>query len=214
VTLWRVEGRRLALEAWSQPARAPSFRFDLEEALLDARELRILSAPLTPRQSAISEDGFLGWPELGEAIGTSENTGTWPIAAGGRTVALLRVDGVMSLLGGLLPRHGDHGGLHHHRPAVTPAHVRPVLEDVAALLALGMVEDRARADDGWEDWGRWVRQVLRGSIPADDAMARLEILRGQAGTRQDAARLVGVHRNTFRRQLRDLEAALDEELPW
>ena len=214
VSLWRVEGSRLVLEASSQVGRTPRLEFDLEDGLLDARELRMLAAPLTPRRSAISEDGFLGWPELAELVGEPENTGTWPIVTGGRTVGLLRVDGAMSLYGGVLSRQSAHGGLHHHRPAITPAHVRPVLEETAALLALGLGGSDPSADQDWGDWSRWVQQVLRGVVPVEDALARLDELRDAARNRQDAARIVGVHRNTLRRQLRQLEAILDTHLPW
>jgi len=52
-------------------------------------------------------------------------------------------------------------------------------------------------------------------VPPDEARARLDALRAAASTRAKAAALCGVHRNTFRRQLRELADTLgDDAVAW
>ncbi len=209
VSLFAVAGNELSLRAWSLPADPPELRFDAGAELLDARELRLLQAPLYPRRSATSEEGFLGWVPFVEAVGgPAESVGTVPVLAGGRAVGLLRVDGAMSLFGGHIRRQSPQPGLHHHRPEVLPAHLRPALEELARLLALAMEAPARGAEGGWSDWTPWVRRALAGQIPPERIAARLEALEAAAPTRAAAAALVGVHRNTLRRQL----AALRERV--
>ena len=205
-----VEGR-LCLLAWSLPRQTPLLRFDPDEALMDSQEMRLLQAPLYPRRDEISPEGFGGWPALEEELGfVAENVGCVPVIASGRPVGLLRVDGAMSLYGGLVRRSSPQGGLHHHRPTQTPAHIRPVLDEMARLLALTLDFQPARAGE-WSDWSTWVERARRGHVPPEEVAQRLDALRARARTRVLAAQLVGVHRNTLRRQLRILAAVLDDD---
>jgi len=215
VSVYRLDHGSLQLLAWSLPRRTPALRFDPAEALLDSAELRLLQAPLFPHRHEVSPEGFLGWPALEEAMAlAAENVGSVPIMASGQPVGLLRVDGAMSLFGGVLRRGSAQGGLHHHRPTATPSHLRPVLDEVARLLALSLRPGPSRASE-WADWPSWVEMARRGYVPADEVVQRLERLRALARTRVEAARVVGVHRNTFRRQLAALADALElDELRW
>ncbi len=214
VSLFRLDGGALRLTAWSLPRRIPDLRFEPDDALLDSVEMRLLAAPLYPRRDRISAEGFLDWPALAEAVGApSENVGTVPVVASGRVVGLLRVDGVMSLYGGLLPRSSSQGGLHHHRPMRTPAHARPVLEEVARLLA-PVLGGRATPSSPWSDWSGWVERARHGMVPSQDVLQRLDELRAEARTRAGAARVLGVHRNTFRRQLQVLAEVLEVDRIW
>lgn len=213
VTLFAVEGGDLNLLAWSLPRNHPLLSIDPAE-LLDSREMRLLQAPLYPRRSEVSNEGFLGWPRLDEAIcGPMENVGTIPIIASGRPIGLLRVDGAMSLFAGHIRRKSMQGVLHQHRPVQTPAHVRPVLEEVTQLLALAMVGQPTNTEV-WADWSRWVDRVRRRLVDDAEVRDRLNQLRDAAPTRTLAAELVGVHRNTLRRQLTALSEALGEDLSW
>ena len=215
VSVFRLEQGTLRLLAWSLPRRVPTLRFDPAEALLDSSELRLLQAPLFPHRHEVSPEGFLGWPAVEEELSIeAENVGSVPIVASGQPVGLLRVDGIMSLFGGLLRRGSLQGGLHHHRPTATPWHVRPVLDEVARLLALALRPGPARSSE-WSDWRSWVDLARRGHVPAEEVVQRLEQLRSVARTRVEAARVVGVHRNTFRRQLVALAEAFGlDELRW
>jgi hypothetical protein len=211
VSLFTLEEGALTLRAWSLPRPPPELRFDPAVELLDSREMRLLQAPLYPRREAISEEGFLGWPPFEEALGAHPaNVGTVPVLAAGQAVGLLRVDGAMSLFGGHIRRQSPQPGLHHHRPGSSPAHLRPALEEVARLLALALSAPAVATGDGWRDWSRWVRQVQLGQIPPEQARERLDALRAAAPSRAAAAELVGVHRNTLRRQLAALADALGE----
>jgi len=211
VSVFRCHRGELSLLSWSLPRPSPELVFDLDEELQDSRELRLLQAPLYPRRQAISGEGFLGWPLLEDALARDmENVGTVPILASGQPVGLLRVDAAMSLFGGHTRRSSPQGGLHHHRPTVTPAHLRPVLEEIAPLLALALDRPGSSAA-GWSGWSRWVDQARRGRIPAEEVIAKVHSLRAAAPSRSHAARLVGVHRNTLRRQLASLAEVIGED---
>jgi len=213
VSIFRLDGGALNLLAWSLPQRAPALRFDPTEALLDAAELRLLQAPLFPHRHEVSPEGFLGWPAVEEELAhPSENVGCVPVVASGQPVGLLRVDGAMSLFGGLLRRGAPQGGLHHHRPTAIPWHIRSVLDEVARLLSLAL---RPGLPSEWSDWTSWVERARRGHVPADEVVERIDRLRAQARTRIEASHIVGVHRNTFRRQLSSLADVLElDELRW
>jgi len=60
-------------------------------------------------------------------------------------------------------------------------------------------------------WSRWVDQARRGRIPAEEVIAKVHSLRAAAPSRSHAARLVGVHRNTLRRQLASLAEVIGED---
>ena len=215
VSLYRLDGGALTLLDWSLPRRAPELVFDPSEALLDTQELRLLHAPLYPRLDDVSPEGFLGWPALQDAMGIdAENVGAVPITASGQPVGLLRIDGAMSLFGGLIRRSSPQGGLHHHRPTVTPHHVRAALEENARILALTL--GRAADDaESWADWSHWVERARRGHVPTEEVVERLEHLRAAVRTRVQAAALVGVHRNTLRRQLAALADVLEiDDVAW
>jgi hypothetical protein len=214
VSLFRFDGASLSLLAWSLPHRPPALRFDPADALLDSAELRLLQAPLHPKRDRVSSEGFLGWPQLEDALGArSENVGTAPVMASGQVVGLLRVDGVMSLYGGLLRRSSPQGGLHHHRPMSTPAHARPVLEEVARLLA-PVLGGRGPSASPWSGWTGWVERARHGQVGTDEVLQRLDDLRAEARSRAAAAQVVGVHRNTFRRQLQVLAEVLEVDRIW
>jgi hypothetical protein len=215
VSLYRLDGGALSLLDWSLPGPTPDLVFDPAHALLDTQELRLLHAPLYPRLHEVSPEGFLGWPALHDAMDLdAENVGTVPITASGQPVGLLRVDGAMSLFGGLIRRSSDQGGLHHHRPTITPHHVRAVLEEMARILALTLGHPADR-DDAWSDWSHWVERARRGHVPPEEVVVRLERLRAAARTRVQAAALVGVHRNTLRRQLAILADVLElDDVAW
>jgi len=216
VSLFRLEEDELVLQAWSAARPPPELRFDVSTELMDSREMRLLQAPLYPRRERISEEGFLGWAPFEEAAGgAAENVGCVPILTSGRAVGLLRVDGAMSLFGGHIRRQSLQSGLHHHRPGVLPAHLRPALEEAGRLMSLTMGQQVIDPPSGWADWSRWARLAAAGRIDPDEARERLARLRLEAPTRAAAAELVGVHRNTLRRQLSALAAALgDEAITW
>ncbi|HHO53106.1 MAG TPA: hypothetical protein ENK18_20085 [Deltaproteobacteria bacterium] len=212
ITLWTLQERTLRLEAWSRPEPPPPLALDTAERL-DARELRLLSAPIYPRRHEISSDGFLGWPPLEDALGvTAENVGTVPVVQGGRAVGLLRIDGAMSMFAGHIPLRSPQAGLRRHRPTVTPAHVRPVIEEVVRLLAIAGPRG-VPADGG--GWRRFLDRVTSGQVSRTDAARHLEQLHAQAPTRAAAARLLGLHRNTLRRHLDRLAEQLGPDIiPW
>lgn len=212
VTLWDLEERTLTLVAWSRPTAPPRLSLDTAERL-DARELRLLQAPSWPRRYEIGSEGFLGWSPLEDALGgASENVGTAPVVRGGRTVGLLRIEGAMSLFAGHIDRGSRQAGLHRHRPTATPTHVRPVVEEVVRLLAVSRPE-QAPVQTG--SWARFVEDVATGRVGATEARARLVALHGRAPTRGEAADRVGMHRNTFRRQLLRLAETLGADaIPW
>ena len=212
VTLWDLQERTLVLRAWSRPGPAPRLSLDTADRL-DARELRLLHAPSYPRAHEIGPDGFLGWSAVEEAVGsTPENVGAVPIVRGGRCVGLLRIDGAMSLFAGHIGRTSPQAGLHRHRPVATPAHVRPVIEEVVRLLAASGAEAPPAPAAGW---ARFVDGVAAGTIGPAEAQARLAALHREGPTRGAAADLVGAHRNTFRRHLARLAAVLgDDAIPW
>ena len=214
VSLFKVD-QQLSLVAWSRPSAPPTMHFDPVD-MLDAREMRLLQASLFPRKEHITDEGFLGWPAFEDAVGgSSENVGTIPVISSGRTVALLRIDGAMSLYGGHLSRKSTQGGLHHHRPTTTPFHLRPVLEEVSQLIALSLASKPLKGPDLGKGWSKWVQQVIKGSIEADEINQRLAELRAVAPTQTEAAAELGIHRNTFRRHLRSIAEALDaDELLW
>ncbi len=214
VSLWRRQGGSLRLDSWSRPDPAPELVFDVEEELLAPRELHLLSQPVCLPRDALTDEGFAAWPPFDDACeGPHANVGCFPILAGGQAVGLLRIDGGMSLYGGLVRRGSRQGGLRHHRPRVLPHHLREPCEEVAALIALALPGRRgARAR---EDWSRFVQRVRRGAVTPESATARLAELWGRAPTRSGAAALVGVHRNTFRRHLDELRDALGAQaVPW
>jgi hypothetical protein len=213
VTLWDLEERTLTLVAWSRPGTPPRLSLDTAERL-DARELRLLHAPSYPRRYELGSEGFLGWSPLEDALGgPSENVGTAPVVRDGRPVGLLRIDGAMSLFAGHIDRTSPQSGLHRHRPTATPAHVRPVVEEVVRLLAVSGRATAAAVPAG--SWSRFVDEVVAGTIGAVEARARLGALHARAPTRAAASELVGTHRNTFRRQLQRLQEVLgDEAIPW
>ncbi len=214
VSLFRVVEGTLELAAWSRPDAPPRLGFELAVELLAPRELQLLSAPICLPRGAISDEGFAGWSPFDEASGGPHaNVGTFPVVAGGRTVGLLRVDGGMSLYGGLVRRGSRQRGLRHHRPRVLPAHLRPACEEAAALIAVALAERGVATPRS--DWARFVRRVRRGTVERAEALATLEQLHAGAPTRGEAATRVGVHRNTFRRHLVELGEALGEDaLPW
>lgn len=214
VSLWREEGGLLRLIAWSRPGPAPALAFDLDEELLAPRELQLLSQPTCLPRDALTDEGFAGWPPFDDAAdGPHANVGTFPIRAGDRTVGLLRVDGAMSLYGGLVRRGSAQSGLRHHRPRVLPHHLRDPCEELAALLAVGLGSAGVRTDRG--DWGRFVQRVARGTLSEQEARAHLDGLFHRAPSRAEAAVAVGVHRNTFRRHLEQLRQALGADaVPW
>ena len=110
VTLWDIEERSLRLVAWSRPEAPPELSLDTAERL-DARELRLLQAPLYPARSDVSSEGFLGWSLLEDALGgASENVGSVPVVRDGRPVGLLRIDGAFSLFAGHIGRGSEQGG--------------------------------------------------------------------------------------------------------
>jgi hypothetical protein len=213
VTLWDLEERTLTLIAWSRPGTPPRLSLDTAERL-DARELRLLHAPSWPRRYEIGTEGFLGWSPLEDAIGgPSENVGSAPVVRDGRPVGLLRIDGAMSLFAGHIDRGSRQAGLHRHRPTATPAHVRPVIEEVVRLLAVSGGAATAPVPAG--SWGRWVDEVVAGTVGETEARARLAALHARAPTRAAAAEAVGAHRNTFRRQVRRLQEVLGADaVPW
>ena len=213
VSLFRLEDNALVLQAWSAARPPPELRFDVGTDLMDSQEMRLLQAPLYPRRERISEEGFLGWAPFEEAAnGPAENVGCVPILSSGRAVGLIRVDGAMSLFGGHIRRQSLQPGLHHHRPGALPAHLRPALEEAARLLSLSIGRPRAiDAGGSWSDWSRWARLAAAGRVDPTEARERLDRLRSEAPTRAAAAELVGVHRNTFRRQLAALSEALGAE---
>ena len=199
VTLFRLEGNALVLRGWSHARARPDLSFDLTRQ--PGQELRLLRAPLFPRRSALDADGFLGDPEVLEALGgMSENVGTVPI--GEEPWGVLRVDGVMSLFGGHLGRRSRQRGLVHHRPTVTPQHVRGALDDVARVLALAL-EGRATPAQH-ASWHSLLTRSRAGLATREEAEAVVRALRNAARSRGAAAALVGLHRNTFRRQLDEL----------
>lgn len=207
VSLWRVDGDRLVLDGWSRPDVRPRLAYDLRDPL-DVREMRLLRAPLYPRRSEISVDGFLGWSELEVALGGPyTNVATIPVIAGGRAVGLLRFDGAMSLFGGHLRRASPHGALHDHRPAVFPVHLRGVGEEVCRLLALAMRTPPTPESGDGARWRVFVAEAVAGEHPRETIRSRVAELRELAYTRGRAAAHVGVHRNTFRRQLAALSEA-------
>ncbi len=210
VTLWTVDGSRLVMAGWSRRDATPELGFDLSEPL-DAREMRLLHAPLYPRRRQVGTDGFFGWAELEEWLGgPHDNVGAAPIVAGGRPAGLIRVDGAMSLMGGFLRRGGPQGGLHAHRPAVTPAHARPALEEVAQLVGLVSLGGGAAEV---ESWGVFVQAAVRGDRDAEQILSRVAALRDAAGTRRRAAERLGVHRNTLTRHLAALAERVGRD-PW
>ncbi len=214
VSLFRVTGGSLELAAWSRPNPTPALRFDPEEELLAPRELRLLTTSICLPRDEITDEGFAGWSPFDEASGGPHaNVGTFPVIAGDQPVGLLRVDGGMSLFGGLVRRDSRQRKLRHHRPRVLPAHLRTACEETAALIAVALAERGARAPKG--DWALFVRRVRRGAIEGGEARVYLERVHARAPTRGEAAALVGVHRNTFRRHLAELAEVLGEHaLPW
>ena len=212
VSLFKVDGE-ISLFAWSRPSACPEMHFDPVD-MLDASEMRLLQASLFPRRDRISDEGFLGWPNFEDAIGRhSENVGTIPIIAGGRTVALLRIDGAMSLFGGHISRRSVQGGLHHHRPTMTPFHLRPVLEEVSQLIALSLASNPLKGEGLAQGWSSWVQQVTKGLIEPEEIRARLTTLKEMAPNQTAAATELGIHRNTFRRHLQAIARALKEDEP-
>ncbi len=214
VSLWLRDGPSLSLAAWSRSTPPPPLIFDVDEELLAPRELRLLDQPICLDRDALTDEGFAAWPPFEEAVdGPQPNVGTFPIRAGGHTLGVLRVDGGMSLYGGLVRRSSRQAGLRHHRPRCLPHHLREPCEEVAGLLALGLPGPRESAERG--QWSRFLQRVRRGSLPAEAAAAHLARLADQAPSRGAAAEAVGVHRNTFRRHLAELRALLGEEaVPW
>jgi hypothetical protein len=199
VALFRLEGNALALSGWSHAGPRPDLSFDLSRQ--PGQELRLLRAPLYPRRSTLDADGFLGDPDMLRALGgVSENVGTVPI--GEAPWGVLRVDGAMSLFGGHLGRRSRQRGLVHHRPTVTPQHVRGALDDVARVLALAL-EGRAH-DARHASWHELLTRTRAGLATREEAEAAVRALRSAARSRGAAAALVGLHRNTFRRQLDEL----------
>ncbi|MEQ1565318.1 MAG: hypothetical protein ABMA64_06745 [Myxococcota bacterium] len=212
VTVWDLDERTLTLAAWSRPAAPPALALDTADRL-DARELRLLQAPSWPRRHEIGSDGFLAWSPLEDALGgPAENVGTAPVVRGGRTVGLVRIDGAMSLFAGAVDRTSRQSALHRHRPTATPAHVRPVVEEVARLLAVSRPEPAPVAGG---PWATFVDQVERGALAPAEARARLAALHARAPSRGEAAAAIGVHRNTFRRWATRLARALGPDaVPW
>lgn len=216
ITLWDLHERTLRLVAWSRPGPPAPLVLDTAERL-DARELRLLSAPIYPRRHEISSDGFLGWPPLEDALGgAAENVGTAPVVRDGRTVGLLRIDGAMSMFAGHIAHRSPQAGLRRHRPIATPAHVRPVIEEIVRLLAVA--QRRGGASEGASEgpgWRRLLDRVASGQVSAADAERYLSDLHARAPTRAAAARLLGLHRNTFRRHLERLADQLGADvIPW
>ncbi len=182
-------------------ARAPSSHSILTRQ--PGQELRLLRAPLFPRRSALDVDGFLGDPEVLRALGgVSENVGTVPI--GEEPWGVLRVDGAMSLYGGHLGRRSRQRGLVHHRPTVTPQHVRGALEDVARVLALALVGRGRETPARHASWHELLMRARAGLATREEAETVVRALRSSVRSRGAAAALVGLHRNTFRRQLDEL----------
>jgi hypothetical protein len=203
VTLFQVEGNALALRGWSHTGPRPELTFDLSRQ--PGQELRLLRAPLFPRRSALDVDGFLGDPEVLRALGSaSENVGTVPIGEGPEPWGVLRVDGAMSLFGGHLGRRSRQRGLVHHRPTVTPQHVRAALDDVARVLALAFGVPSREAPGRHDSWHELLARTRAGLATRDEAEGVVRALRSAARSRGAAAALVGLHRNTFRRQLDEL----------
>jgi hypothetical protein len=195
---------------WSRRESPPELVFDLREPL-DALEMRLLRAPLYPPRRQIGTDGFLGWAALDDLLGgPHDNVGTVPILARAGVSGLIRVDGGMSLMAGTLRRSGPQGALNTHRPAALPAHLRPVLEELAQLLGLVPLGDAAVDVEGW---AAFVRAAAAGFRTEAEILARVQALREAAGTRQRAAEHVGVHRNTLTRHLALLERRLGSD-PW
>jgi hypothetical protein len=201
VSIFQAEGNALTLRGWSHAGVRPELAFD--HSRQPGQELRLLRAPLFPRRSALDADGFLGDPEVLAALGgTAENVGTVPIGFD-EPWGLLRVDGAMSLFGGHLGRRSRQRGLVHHRPTVTPHHVRAALDDVARLMALAL---GTRARDGrGQSWHELLVRARAGLASREEAEAVVRGLRAAARSRGAAAALVGLHRNTFARQLDDIE---------
>ncbi|NCG19817.1 MAG: hypothetical protein GWP91_12485 [Rhodobacterales bacterium] len=211
VSLWTHTEGSLTLRAWSRPQGRPVLSFDVANPV-DARELRLLHAPLYPSAHQIGEDGFLGWDHWRiHTAHPAENTATLPILQGGRTVGVLRIEGALSLFAGVIPRNGDHGALNSHRPTATPRHLRPALEEVAQLLALVLTPAQVAQN---QDWDRFMTRVRRHHISHSDARRHLEALHQQAPSRGQAAEQIGIHRNTFRRHLVELRTHLGDDLPW
>jgi hypothetical protein len=198
VTLFRLEGNALVLRGWSHAGARPELAFDV--ARQPGQELRLLRAPLFPRRSMVDVDGFLGDPDVIRALGgVSENIGTVPI--GEAPWGVLRVDGAMSLFGGHLGRRSRQRGLVHHRPTVTPHHVRGALDEVARVLALSL---EGREAPQLASWHSLLARSRAGLATREEAEGVVHALRRTARSRGAAAELVGLHRNTFRRQLDEL----------
>jgi hypothetical protein len=198
VTLFRREGNALVLRGWSHAGPRPDLAFDLSRQ--PGQELRLLRAPLFPRRSMVDVDGFLGDPDVIRALGdVSENIGTVPI--GEAPWGVLRIDGAMSLFGGHIGRRSRQRGLAHHRPTVTPNHVRGALDEVARVLALAL-EGREAPQLG--SWHSLLARSRAGVATREEAESVVRALRSAARSRGAAAELVGLHRNTFRRQLDEL----------
>lgn len=204
VSTWQLRGERLvcvgaggALEGVALP------EFSLSDELIDPREHGLLHRPAFPARGACSEEGFLLWAPLCAALGgPPANVGTVPLRRGGRTVALLRVDGVRPLLASL-PSGPGARELRRWLPERVPAHARAVLEELARWLVLPGAprqSDRARPSETL-DWKAFVAAASAGLLGEAEVQRRLEDLARAAGTRTAAAALLGVHRNTFRRQL-------------
>lgn len=217
ITLFERTGEGLRLAGWSGPGPRPELLYDIDAEPLSARELRLLHAPLYPRRGTITSEGFLRWEQLLAHFGAEpENTGTVPLVAGNTPLGVLRIDGAMSLFGGHIPRRSPQKALCHHRPTVTPHHLRGALEDVARVVSLAL---GTNAGDGPAElevrWSQLIARVRQGLCDESEVTTMIVELRRHARTRAAAADLVGVHRNTFRRQLAVLaEIAGEEAVVW
>lgn len=216
VSIWRVVDEELVLmgsAGLSQPDELP--RFSLSHELLDPREHGLLLVPLFRPRRELSMDGFLGWSPVLDARGAPlDNVGTVPLRADGQAVGLLRVDGVQPLFGGLVAP-SDAPGLRAWRPDRTPDHAREVLVDLARWLARVPLSRTGSSASATLPWGAFVAAVRSGSVSSEAVGARLADIYAEAPTRGAAADRLDVHRNTFRRHLQAIAAAVGEDVvPW
>jgi hypothetical protein len=202
----------LRVVGWSHAAAPPDEAWSTADEQGDPRDAAILHGPRWPLRAWLPAEGFATWGPWVEALGVEpESVGTLPIVRGGRVTGLLRVDGAMSLMAGLLRRSGARRELVWHRPPCTPVHVRAALEEVARLLAL--VGDLGPSDTR-AGWQRALRRAQAGEWGSEEDALLAELSR-QAPTQEALGELLGLHRNTVRRHLALLvEAAGPDGVPW
>lgn len=221
VTIWKRDGDTLRLVgAAGRAADTDLPPFSLPDELLDPREHGLLRTPLFRSAREISEDGFLHWRPMVAALGAvPQNVGTVPLRSGDGSLGLVRVDDVRPVFAGLVSGV-DAPGLRRWLPDRVPAHTREMLDQVVRWLGLaapwssvGRTPEDSLEPPG--DWRKFVNGAISGRLSSELVAQRLAALARLAPGRGEAAELVGVHRNTFRRHLQAIERHYGADVnPW